>query len=114
MLQAGNFSDSDMKRGAHKCPECGSRLPFRKFFNLPGDYGIECPECKTKLQPELNDFHRIVPWIAGIIVIIVAMNRKSGLTDFLVLIGILTLVTYFILMAAAYWFLRFRKSEEEE
>lgn len=110
-----SFSDLyDMNSKAHTCPECGEELPLKTYLTLPGDYSIECPHCKTQLKPVLNDFHKIVPWILFSLILITAMKQRSGLTGFLVLVGVLTLVTYLVLLAGAYYFLRFRKRDESE
>lgn len=103
-----------MKSKAHTCPECGENLPLDTFLTLPGEFRIKCPHCKSTLQPTLNDFHKADPLILFIIIIFSGINQRSGFTTFVIYIGVLTLLTYIILVAGAYFFLRFKKVEEKE
>lgn len=83
------------------------------YLTLPGEYRIECPHCKAHLQPEMNEFNRYIPLTALILIIITGINQKSGMTKFLIYIGVMTLIAFLVLLIGGYYFVRLRKVNEE-
>jgi hypothetical protein len=101
------------KTKPHICPECGGKIGIKEYLTLPGDYRVECPNCKTRLQPELNELHRFMPLTVFILIIITGINRRGGITKLLIYIGVMTFLAFLIFMTAGYLFIRLRKIEEE-
>jgi len=97
----------------HICPECGEKINISAYMTLPGEYRIECPHCKTQLQPELHDFNRAVPLIIFILIIFMGINQRAGMTAFLIYVGVLTLLAYLVLLIGAYYFVKLKKIENQ-
>lgn len=98
---------------AHICPECGKKISIMAYLTLPGDYTVECPHCKTRLEPAMNNLNRYIPLVIFILIIITGINRRAGITKLLVYVGIMTAIVFIVFLLAGYWFIRLRKVEDE-
>jgi hypothetical protein len=101
------------KSKAHICPECGETISFKAYLTLPGEYRIECPNCKAHLQPEMNELNRYIPLAVLILIILTGINQRAGMTKFLIYIGVMTLIAFLVLLIGGYYFVRLRKVNEE-
>jgi len=100
------------KQKAHVCPECGEKINFLAYLTLPGEYRVECPNCKTQLQPDMDDINRFVPLVVFILIIVTGINKRSGITKFLTYVGIMTLIAFLVFLISGYFFVGLRKVEE--
>jgi len=97
----------------HVCPECGEKISIKEYLTLPGDYRVECPHCKARLQPAMNDSHRFLPLAVFILIIITGINQRAGITKLLIYVGVMTLLAFLFFWIAGYLFIRLKKCEEE-